>query len=161
MHNAPPVAFPVGRFVWGRIAWLLMSLLSAMGLVAWAMQAQYSSTQLGMAWLFWATCAGGAAVLAPRQMIQSGRLFWNGQAWFWQQPAGEDISLQVSVGLDVGSGLLLFVRRMEGSNLGRKTWACAWLVETSMPPKWHGFRCAVYSRPKADAAAQGLDSGRP
>lgn len=161
MHNAPPVAFPVGRFVWGRTAWLLMSFLSAVGLLSWSMQAQHSSTQLGMAWVFWAICVGGAAFLAPRQMIQSGRLFWSGQAWFWQPPAGEDMGLQLSVAVDVGSGLLLFVRQLDAPISGRPSWACAWLVESAMPPKWHGFRCAVYSRPKPDAAAQGLDSDRP
>jgi outer membrane murein-binding lipoprotein Lpp len=33
--------------------------------------------------------------------------------------------------------------------LGHGPWFCAWVSDQAMPSKWHGFRCAVYSRPKA------------
>lgn len=148
MHNAPPVAFPVGRFVWGRAAGLLMALLSVCGLLFWQVQAQTSSAQIVMAWAFWAVCVGGAAFWTPRQTLASGALFWSGESWFWQTPDGDDHGLELSVALDFGHALLLFVRWHDGQGQARGPWVCAWLSQTAMPSKWHGFRCAVYSRPE-------------
>ena len=150
MHNAPPVAFPVGRFVWGRAFGVLMALLSAIGLLAWPMQAQTSTAEVLAAWAFWCLCVGGAAVWAPRQTLTGGRLFWSGQTWFWQPVDGEHQSLDVSVGWDAGDALLLFVRFQDAQGASHGSWACAWLSAAAMPSKWHGFRCAVYSRPKTD-----------
>ena len=148
MHNAPPVAFPVGRFVWGRLAAVVIALLSAMGLLVWQVQAQTSSAEVLAAWTFWWLCVGGATVWAPRQTLTGGRLFWNGQAWFWQPMEGEHQGLDVSVGWDAGDTLLLFVRFQDAQGTGRGALACAWVNAAAMPSKWHGFRCAVYSRPK-------------
>lgn len=148
MHTAPPVAFPVGRFVWGRAAGMLMALLSALGLLLWHKQTQTSGTQLFAAWAFWALCLSGAALWAPRQTLGNGVMFWNGQAWFWQSHSGEDHKIELSVGWDFGGALLLFVRLQDEQAQGRGAWTCAWLSQTAMPSKWHGFRCAVYSRPK-------------
>jgi len=134
MHNAPPVAFPVGRFVWGRAFGVLMALLSAIGLLAWPMQAQTSTAEVLAAWAFWCLCVGGAAVWAPRQTPVD----------------GEHQSLDVSVGWDAGDALLLFVRFQDAQGASHGSWACAWLSAAAMPSKWHGFRCAVYSRPKTD-----------
>ncbi len=148
MHNAPPVAFPVGRFVWGRAVWLAMVILSAVGLVIWQVQVQASSAWVFLAWSFWALCVGVAGVLMPRQALVNGRLFWSGDAWFWQTDSGEDQGLELSVGLDMVSGLLLWVRLHDGQGRCNRPLACVWLSEAAMPSKWHGFRCAVYSRPK-------------
>jgi hypothetical protein len=154
MHNAPPVAFPVGRFVWGRAAWLGMAVFCAVGLLIWQLLAQLSGARVFQAWAFWALCVGAAGVLIPRQALTGGRLFWSGDAWFWQTETGEDQGLELSVGLDLGSSLLLWVRLQDGQGRCNRPLACAWLSEGAMPTKWHGFRCAVYSRPKTTPAIE-------
>ena len=154
MHNAPPVAFPVGRFVWGRAIGLGLALSSAMGLFIWQMLTQASSAWVFQAWVFWVLCVGGAAALSPRQVLSGGRLFWSGEAWFWQTESDPDQGLELSVALDMGSGLLLWVRLLDEQGRCHRTQACAWMGESAMPSKWHGFRCAVYSRPKAARAAE-------
>jgi hypothetical protein len=162
MHNAPPVAFPVGRFVWGRAAWWVMTCLGAGGLAAWQMLGLVSGVAVFLAWIFWGLCVGGAALWAPRQTLAGGRLFWSGEAWFWQAEDDRgpvecaEQGLVLSVGLDGGSGLLLFVRRRDRQGQGCGPWACAWLAERDMPSRWHGLRCAVYSRPKVRHASDGL-----
>ena len=154
MHNAPPVAFPVGRFVWGRALMLGLACLSALGLVGWQVFGQASVGMEMLAWGFWAMCVGSAVVYGPRQALSQGGLFWSGEAWFWQVDSGEgpgqaeDQRIEVSVGLDMGFGLLLFVRKLDEQGQGCGRLVSAWLQERAMPSKWHGFRCAVYSRPK-------------
>lgn len=153
MQNAPPVAFPVGRFAWGRLAMLLLALLSALGLAGWQILAQPSDTRVLSAWLFWSLCLGGAAYGIPKQTLGDGQLFWSSEAWFWETAAGpsgqmSSVPVNLSVALDWGAGLLLWVRLAKDTGAGHGQWVCAWPQEKAMPSKWHGFRCAVYSRPK-------------
>lgn len=82
-----------------------------------------------------------------------GRLGWNGEAWFWESDSSLTETAQavtVGVGLDVGYGLLLWVRFANGSSFTRNPLAFAWLQADAIPTKWHGLRCAVYSRPNSD-----------
>ena len=153
MYNAPPVVFPVGRFLWGRVAWLgtVLVLVSAGGLWAWSHLAQISTEQSIAAWSLWCICGVGAAVGGSRQTLSDGRLFWNGQTWSWLPQSGQERSLQLTVGLDLGDGLLLFLRLDKGSGQGFGHRVCVWVSKAAMPSNWHGFRCAVYSRPKASA----------
>jgi hypothetical protein len=166
MHNAPPVAFPVGRFVWGRAVWLAMAGLGAVGLGAWQMWGQVAWSHVLWAWGFWGLCVLGAAFWVPRQTLTGGRLFWSGEAWTWQAEDGHcpvgvaEQDLMVSVGLDWGGGLLLFVRGLDVQGQGCGQWVGAWLSEGAMPSQWHGFRCAVYSRAKASHAVDGLGPER-
>lgn len=156
MHNAPPVAFPVGRFVWGRVAWFGAALLSAVGLVGWQVWAHTSSVHVMWAWVFWCVCVVASAVGSPRQSLSGGRLFWTGEAWFWQADGAngqtELHSLTLTVGLDAGAGLLLWVRLLEDgyqTTPKKNQLRYAWMQANMMPSKWHGFRCAVYSNPKS------------
>lgn len=162
MHNAPPVAFPVGRFVWGRVAWWAMACLGAVGLAVWQMLGHVSGLTVLAAWIFWGLCVVGSAFWGPRQGLTDGRLFWSGERWFWQTKEGHGLvegaeqGLALSVGLDWGAGLLLFVRTSDGLGQGHGPWAYTWLAESDMPSRWHGLRCAVYSRPKASQVANDL-----
>ena len=151
MHNAPPVVYPVGRFVWGRLLFVAVCVFSAVGLFSWQWQTLTTGPKLWAAWLFWAICAGFAAFWAPRQTLTGGRLGWSGEAWFWQAHAdsGEQSqAVAVSVGLDTGQGLLLWLQPLNEEGRAQGRLLCAWLQARAMPSKWHGFRCAVYSRPK-------------
>jgi hypothetical protein len=108
----------------------------------------------------WASCALSAALWAPRQALTLGRLGWSGDAWFWQADADtfdQAQAVAVSVGLDTGQGLLLWVQPLDAQGRAQGRRASAWVQAGAMPSKWHGFRCAVYSRPKTVS----LSGGRP
>lgn len=164
MHNAPPVVYPVGRFVMGHVAWLGASLLSAMGLLAWQRWSQPSWTVVLWAGMFWTFCVSGAALWLPRQALSGGRLLWTGEGWFWQSDDDADgdgmQALWLTVGWDAGPALLLWARPM-GNGAAAAPAAdgrllSVWVQRSAMPSKWHGFRCAVYSRPKIPQSADAL-----
>jgi hypothetical protein len=160
MHNAPPVAYPVGRFVWGRVLFVLVFLLSAAGLTSWQWLSQAASTMVWSAWVFWAVCASATAYGGPKQTLSEGHLLWSGEAWLWQSVLGadalsqDDQGLNLAVGMDFGGGMLLLLQAGDEPRQGHGPWFCAWVSERAMPSKWHGFRCAVYSRPKAMTESQ-------
>jgi hypothetical protein len=154
MHNAPPVVYPVGRFVWGRLLFVAVGVLSAVGLLSWQLQTLATGPKLRAAWMFWGVCVGFAALWAPRQTLRGGRLGWSGEAWFWQtetDSAEQAQTVLVSVGVDTGQGLLLLLQPLNEKGDAQGRLLCAWLHARGMPSKWHGFRCAVYSRPKTPA----------
>jgi hypothetical protein len=161
MHNAPPVAYPVGRFVWGMVLFGGVLLMSAAGLCAWQIQSQASGLLVWCAWVFWAVCGVATAYGAPKQVLSEGHLLWTGDVWMWrsrlgaQQFANEDQDLQLAVGLDWGAGMLLLLRTRDELRDRGGPWFCAWVDAQAMPSKWHGFRCAVYSRPKAVMQSNG------
>ncbi|MFN8956348.1 MAG: hypothetical protein ACK5V9_15435 [Burkholderiales bacterium] len=157
MHNAPPVVFPVGRFAWGRVAVWGAAALSAIGLLDWQLQTQASGIWLAAIWAGWWVCLLGTATWAPRQSWANGYLVWTGQAWFWQAEPIESAALQpvsLSVGLDTGHAMLLWVSRLDASASTTGPRGSAWLQQSAMPSKWHGFRCAVYSRPGGGRASE-------
>jgi hypothetical protein len=151
MHNAPPVVYPVGRFALGRILLVLISGLSALGIFSWQSLTLAAGPHLWGAWLLWGGCGLCAALWLPKQYLSDGHLFWSGEAWFWQHDttsAEAWPAVRISVGLDFGQGLLLWVQPLDDLGIVRGRMVSAWLEAGSMPSKWHGFRCAVYSRPK-------------
>jgi len=153
MHNAPPVVFPVGRFVWGRVLWWAVAALSAAGLIGWQMQSQAATFRVACAWGFWSLCLAAAAAWAPRQHVSVGSLFWTGEAWFWQaEHALSAQAVRLTVGLDTGSGLMMWVQSVDDQGRVTGPLRSAWLQADAMPSKWHGFRCAVYSRPRVHGA---------
>jgi len=154
MYNAPPVAYPVGRFIWARAVWAGVLLVSATGLTTWQWVSQAPSATAWSAWLFWALCAVVSACVGPRQVISDGHLLWTGEIWVWRSGRGpaalsvEDQGLELTVGMDFGVAILLFLRADPLAHEGRSPRLWAWVSQRSMPSMWHGFRCAVYSRPK-------------
>ncbi len=163
MHNAPPVVYPVGRFVWGRWLFAAFCVLSAAGLIAWHKLSLATGPKLWAAGFVWAVCVLSAALWAPRQTLTGGRLGWSGESWFWQAnaDAGDHVqSVSVSVGLDSEAGILLWVQPLDEQGQAQGRLLCAWLQAGAMPPKWHGFRCAVYSRPMAAARSHKVPQAR-
>jgi len=162
MQNAPPVAFPVGRFVWGRVLMLAAATLSAAGLIGWQMQSQVTDLMVSCAWGFWLLCWVGTAAWAPRQQASGGSLFWTGEVWFWQAEhalTAQAQAVRLTVGLDTGSGMLLWVQSVDDQGRVMGPLTSAWLQADAMPSKWHGFRCAVYSRPKVHPVKQDTGFG--
>lgn len=150
MHNAPPVAFPVGRFVWGDVAHFSLAVCGAVGLILWQVLGGGRAGLGSGAWLFWGGCVLAAVWWAPRQILSDGHLLWSGERWLWQSADGQQQSVEVSVCLDLEVGLWLAVQRLDVLNQSKNQPAFAWVRASAMPSKWHGFRCAVYSRPIAD-----------
>jgi hypothetical protein len=155
MDNAPPVDYPVGRFIWGSVLFVGVLLTSAAGLATWQLQSQASSAMVWGAWGFWLICALLTAYGGPKQVLSEGHLFWSGEAWLWRAGpiAGvfkeEDQRLNLTVALDFGAGMLILLQACHETSQGRGPLFCAWVNNQTIPSKWHGFRCAVYSRPKA------------
>lgn len=163
MHNAPPVVYPVGRFVWGRLLFVGVCLLSAVGLLSWQMLSLAAGPELWAAWMFWVACGLAAALWAPRQTLTGGRLGWSGEGWFWQandNSAEQAQAVAISVGLDTGQGLLMWVQPLNEQGCAQGRLLNAWLHAGAMPSKWHGFRCAVYSRPKTAALPESVPQDR-
>ncbi|WP_322992512.1 hypothetical protein [Limnohabitans sp.] len=153
MHNAPPVAYPVGRFVLGRVLLAGVLFLSAAGLMAWQLQSQAPTAMVWGAWIFWVLCAAATAHAGPQQILSQGELLWSGETWLWRSGLGTDAwsteeqGFNLSVGVDGGTRMLLLLQVGPKAQQGRGQWFCAWVSEQTMPSQWHGFRCAVYSRP--------------
>lgn len=145
MHNAPPVVFPVGRFVWGpRLALALAALISG-ALAAWLVWMDASASVLAWAVCTWLVAVWGTAWWMPREFLHQGELAWDGEAWHCLGSAAEDGPVQLSLTLDGGHFMLVSVQ--PAAHLGLQAWPRhAWLRRADMPSRWHGFRCAVYSR---------------
>jgi hypothetical protein len=159
MQNAPPVVYPVGRFLFGRIGLVAVCVLSALGLLSWQIQSLASSAMIWAAWGLWSLCALSAALWAPKQVLVRGRLGWSGEDWFWQDDAEafeQTHAVAVSVGLDAGQSILLWVQPLNEQGFAQGRLRSAWLQADAMPSKWHGFRCAVYSRPKRAQLPDGV-----
>ena len=150
MHNAPPVVYPVGRFVWG--IWILggLALLGAAGLLVWQIAALPDWPYMAAAWLLWGASLLGALVCWYQERSSCGQLVWSGEDWFWRDPLGADMPVRLHVLLDAGRFMILAYVGFEGHSLQNHRAQYAVLHHASMPSFWHGFRCAVYSRPKDD-----------
>lgn len=145
MHNAPPVVFPVGRFVWARRLLWVLALCGALGLVFW--QANTNSFGVKWAWASWGICVLAATYASTSDILLGGYLVWTGEVWLWRDAKGREMEMQLRVLLDVGSALGLVLRCADAPWYFPQRFA--WLEDRDMPQMWHGLRCAVYSRPKA------------
>jgi hypothetical protein len=73
-------------------------------------------------------------------------LSWNGNVWRVlslipsEKPQPSNIDCAMDVHLDLQKYLLVSVH----SEFGFRKWF--WVSQSSFPDRWHGFRCAVYSR---------------
>lgn len=150
MHNAPPVVAPVGRFVWGRLIFAALMLAAVLAGLHWLQAALPSADRV--------LISGVMTVLAwllawrswTQELLTCGQLVWSGEDWCWRSEAQDDTPVQVDCVLDWGGGMLLSLTRMEGPGSAWPRARFASLTRQQIPRVWHGFRCAVYSRPVAD-----------
>jgi hypothetical protein len=157
MHNAPPVVFPVGRFVGGRWVMLTLAMLGGLGLM-W--QPHFPLFNLPP----WALSGWGllllAAIWATRvDHWQTGTLVWTGEVWLWRSPQGQEREVRLQVVLDMGSAMGLALSLQATHRFALKRFV--WLSQADLPVLWHGFRCAVYSppfkAPKNTTSTDGVD----
>lgn len=142
MHNAPPVVFPVGRFVWGRrVVWML-AFCGALGLGFWQLNTDVSG--FIWTWALWGTLLGVALYAPSTDILSDGFLVWTGELWWWRDAQGREIQVELRVLLDLGSALGLVLRPAQGAQ--RLPPQFVWLDSHPIPQMWHGLRCAVYSR---------------
>ncbi len=153
MHNAPPVVYPVGRFVWG--SWIMggLALVGLMGLVFWWVMASPGWLQAVVGGLVWSGSVAAAAVYWPSERSPEGRLVWSGEDWLWREASGTEIPVRVQVLLDAGRFMgLVYAGREAFDSRGQRP-QFAVVCQAMMPSSWHGFRCAVYSRPISDSGS--------
>jgi len=142
MHDAPPVAYPLGRshFQAGALAglWLAGLLVTLM----WWLAAPRPDWRLAAA----TVAMLGAGALAWRGWSHApvGQLHWDGQVWLWESPSYQSGTpvLRLSVALDLQRLLLLRVENSDRATL----WL--WAHRSAMPERWLDLRRAVYSRRK-------------
>jgi hypothetical protein len=148
MHNAPPVVYPVGRFVWG--TWLIagLAILGCAGLAFWQLMTDPSLWQTVWAWTLALASGLGAFAYGPQEESPSGSLVWQGEGWLWRPQAGAEWPVRVQVLLDGGRFIGLVYAPHDASGVQPGPARFAVLHQATMPSFWHGFRCAVYSRPK-------------
>jgi len=143
--NAPSVDFPVGRFFMGIYMVMALSVVTA---CAFAYSFLYGDFQgwrayvLLFVWLF-ATCL---SMWAVRQGQSPCWLSWNGNVWHELPIKANTFSPEnaldcgVAVHLDMQRHMLVSLNNLNGF----RKWF--WVSRKSFPERWHGFRCAVYSR---------------
>ncbi len=148
MHNAPPVVYPVGRFVWGR--WFLgsLALMGAFGLYFVQSLRVTDSLPWTWMWALWAVLVMVSVIICFKERLSEGSLAWSGESWCWRDTGGHEAGIQLVVLADFGSALWVAVRML--NNAGWPTQRFAWMESREMPQAWHGFRCAVYSRPRSE-----------
>lgn len=148
MHNAPPVVFPVGRFVWGqRLGWVLAG-STACVLALWLRWTEAGAVAWGWSLLTWLAAAACTLWTWPREFSQQGQLHWDGEVWRHLGPDTQDESVTLSLTFDGGNFMLVALRPAAGA-FGHAWPRHVLLRRAEMPTHWHGFRCAVYSQPKA------------
>ena len=156
MRSAPPVVYPVGRFLWSwPVALLLLALLSAWIWQPWQMRMPregfvwWGSLALQGLLLLW------LGVLYRRPVQQVRALRWDGEFWYGETAAGPSMPVVLQVHADLQNCLWLAVKTASSSSSERRAslWICA--RATAKPAAWHGFRCAVYCRSRSPASVTG------
>jgi len=139
MRNAPPVVYPVGRFVWADRVWVGLAVLAVSGPVLW--MDGYGG------WRAWTI--GGICLVAMvlsfgwqrTEVLRAGQLSWDGRSWYLLDSGNtQDMEVQVALCWDTGPGLLLKVNARH-----QRMARYLWLSRLDEPQHWHGLRCAVHA----------------
>jgi hypothetical protein len=152
MHNAPPVAYPLGRSHfqgWALAGFWIAGLLVTIGW--WLIAPGFDwRTVTAMA----AVVAAGVAAWLGWRSAPLGQLHWDGQVWRWESPgyqAGTPVRA-LSVVLDLQRILLIRLDNHDHASL----WL--WAHRSAFPDRWLDLRRAVYSRRKAWPAGLAPDT---
>jgi hypothetical protein len=157
-QNAPSVDYPVGRFLLGKRKLALLAVLAASAIVWFVFFEGLTGWRAGL-WLGCCVLVFLSSLLTWRQAQEKCWLSWNGDAWrvldttpnvamvgAGRQLSGTTLESQFQEGAALTVHLdwqnYLYVSLTTPSQ--SKAWF--WLEKASFPERWHGFRCAVYSR---------------
>jgi hypothetical protein len=157
MHNAPPVIYPVGRFVWGIPCIAVLALTGAVGLLCWQATSGAEGLTVWGAWAVWAVSSTLALSLEARESSAQGHLGWCGDGWSWRDGHMQERVVRLSLLLDGGRYMWVSYRMADAFETHNAWPRIAIVRQTDMPLAWHGFRCAVYSRPLGN----GMTSDQP
>ncbi len=146
MHNAPPVAVPVGRFVWGARIALGLALTTLLAAGVWLWQVQAGAMQVLAVLLGCLTMAALSAVGLRWQGSAPGQLRWDGQAWWYQDATTTSTEQAVAVNAvwDLGSAMCLRLQASESRWPWHADMVYVWLRAPEAPRAWHALRCAVH-----------------
>ena len=146
MHNAPSVKYPLGRFAWGR--WpIALSVGAAAGVTGYLFyQGQLSSLRA-----LFPLCLSVLLLIiwfrSMRHALQPAWLVWDGENWqWWQDEAGQEAHHFCTLSVQADFQQTLLLQLSLGGEGAAKTSKWVWLYKGFAPAKWHGLRCAVYSR---------------
>ncbi len=145
MHNAPSVAYPVGRCAFQRWVFAVICVISGAVLVAWAWM-QPLSWVWGLAVVTWCIAVVTGLHACWRSM---GTLSWTGQVWCWHGSSeGSDDALgEVRVAIDVQGALLLEWTPLSADKPFATRWL--WLGAENVPKLWQDLRRAVFATAQA------------
>lgn len=155
MHNAPPVAYPLGRSHFQGAALVGLWLAGLLVTVGWWLAAPAFDWRHGIAMA--AVVAVGTAAWLRWRNAPIGQLRWDGQVWLWESaayPSGMPVRA-LSVALDLQRTLLLRLDNHDHASL----WL--WAHRAALPERWLDLRRAVYSRRKAWPVALSPDVPTP
>ena len=142
MHNAPSVAYPVGRCAFQRQLYTFFTCAASAAWLAWALsQGPSAALWLGACCLLMASVAGWRA-LRPTDLT----LAWDGQVWCLHS-ASQQVADQlgaVHVCWDVQKALLLKWQPSSDTLGASMRWL--WLGHARSPAHWQDVRRAVYAR---------------
>ena len=144
--NAPSVDYPVGRFFMSSwVAWTLPSIARVL-----YVGAHWGRDFVDWRVAYWLPCWMACCCLLFRY-LKAGQphcwLSWDGNKWQIQNlypsfNATTEVGANDAMAVHLDFQKLLFVSLQ--SDKGKRHWF--WLSQESFPDRWHGFRCAVYSR---------------
>ncbi|WP_395060671.1 hypothetical protein [Polaromonas sp.] len=143
MHNAPPVAYPLGRSHFQGMVLAAVWLAGLLVTAGWWLIAPGFDWRIGLGVV--AVAATGAVAWLCWRSAPVGQLHWDGQVWRWESPsyqAGTPV-LDLSVALDLQRTLLIRLDNHDHATL----WL--WAHRGALPERWLDLRRAVYSRRKA------------
>ena len=147
MHQAPPVAYPLGKVQTLRrcvaLAWALVLVID----VYWLGQAQWQDWKpwLGLS----LTALAGASAYRFRPAGRDGLLQWDSRGWSHREGESETAGV-VTVHLDLQSVLLVYWASASGPG------AWYWLSAAAQPSRWLALRRAVFA---PDRTTQGQSEG--
>ncbi len=145
MHNAPSVAYPVGRCAFQRWVFAVICVTSGAVLIAWAWM-QPLSWVWGLAVVTWCIAVVTGLHACRRSM---GTLSWTGQVCCWHGSSeGSDDALgEVRVAIDVQGALLLEWTPLSADKPFATRWL--WLGAENVPKLWQDLRRAVFATAQA------------
>lgn len=143
MHNAPSVAYPVGRCAFERWLYIAFMIATCGVWLLWAIVQPLSVWLcLGLSCVLGAVLWGWTVLQIPKAI-----LYWNGEAWFFHEENSKSGPYQLGqpdVCMDFQHILLL--RWQPSSELQIAAIRWLWVSRASEPIRWQDLRRAVYGR---------------